>query len=317
MSLLIPDYNSPAKLGAYLESCGLGMRKKYGQNFLINPAAREKLLDSLEAEPGDEVWEIGPGLGAMTKGLLDRGAMVTAFEIDPGFIRILKGLYGHLPNFNLAEGDVLKTWPAANPVNNKNLSLLGNLPYNIAAVLLADFLEKKRYFKKMVITVQFETAQRLMAKPGTSNYSSLTVLNSVFYRIRPVMVIKGASFYPVPRVNSQGLRFDLLEPPKDLPGIFYPMLRSLFSSRRKTLQNNLSGFVSSVIIKNHRDPDTAKSAAKKNGAVRSITADVFSRTSISGGRRAETMDIDEFIRMAGVLSEVLAGNTEELTGNDR
>ena len=107
------NYDSPRELRAFLEGRGLGMRKKFGQNFLINPVARSRLLDALELSPGDAVWEIGPGLGAMTAGLLERGGRVTAFEIDPAFARILREFFAANTAFRLVEGDVLKTWPAA------------------------------------------------------------------------------------------------------------------------------------------------------------------------------------------------------------
>jgi len=288
---LIPDYNSPAELGKFLESRGLGMRKKYGQNFLINPDIRQRLLDTLEISGGDTVWEIGPGLGAMTAGLLERGAAVCAFEIDPGFIAILKEIFGANEKFSLIEGDALKTWPAMSA--GENTCLFGNLPYNIAAVLLADFIEKKRLFRKMVVTVQLETAQRLTAKPGTSDYSSLTVLCSAFYKINPLMIIRGASFYPAPRVDSRGLRFDLLPEHKDPPDLFYTLTRSLFSSRRKTIQNNLLNFVSAVIMKKGSE----KTAAE-------LTEQVFRQSGICGGRRAETLETGEFILLALVLEEL-------------
>jgi len=287
------NYDSPKELSAFLNSQGLGMRKKYGQNFLINPMIRERLLDSLEVSPGDGVWEIGPGLGAMTKGLLAREARVTAFEIDPAFSRILRELFGNNENFNLIEGDVLKTWPVA---GQEEPYLLGNLPYNIAAVLLAVLIEKKRFFQRMVITVQREVAQRMMAKPGTKEYSSFTVLCASVYKVSPLMVIKGPSFYPVPRVDSQGLRLDVLSNRKLPSRLFYPLVRSLFASRRKTIQNNLSNFCASVIITDNTVKDTLKET---------MVSEALERSGISGSRRAETLEVEDFARLARILEEIL------------
>ncbi len=84
-----PDYNSPAELKAVLEANGFSMQKKFGQNFLINGAAREKLIDNLNLQEGMTVWEIGPGLGAMTSGILEKGADLTVFEIDRGFASLI------------------------------------------------------------------------------------------------------------------------------------------------------------------------------------------------------------------------------------
>jgi 16S rRNA (adenine1518-N6/adenine1519-N6)-dimethyltransferase len=88
------NYDSPSELRSFLDKLNLGMRKKYGQNFLIDHRVRNTLLDTLEINAGQEVWEIGSGLGAMTKGLLDRGAKVTAFEIDPAFSSLVRDIFG-------------------------------------------------------------------------------------------------------------------------------------------------------------------------------------------------------------------------------
>jgi 16S rRNA (adenine1518-N6/adenine1519-N6)-dimethyltransferase len=260
------------------------MRKKYGQNFLINPVARNKLLDALEINAGQEVWEIGPGLGAMTKGLLEKGAKVWAFEIDPAFSGILREIFSENDNFHLIEGDVLKTWPAVLKENEP--CLMGNLPYNIAATLLGDFIEKKCFFKRMVVTVQKETAQRMTARPGTKDYSSFTVLCSSVYKITPIMVLKGASFFPEPHVDSQAVRLDLLEE-RQYSRLFYTLVRSLFSSRRKTIQNNLTNFAASVIIN--------KALAER----------IFKEAGIDGSRRAETLEVKEFAVLAQALEDIL------------
>jgi 16S rRNA (adenine1518-N6/adenine1519-N6)-dimethyltransferase len=284
------NYDSPRELRAFLEKNGLGTRKKFGQNFLINPMVREQLLDALEIGPGDGVWEIGSGLGAMTKGLLERGASVTAFEIDPAFSRILKELFGARGDFRLVEGDVLKTWAR----REEAPYLLGNLPYNIGAALLGDFIEKGRFFKRMVVTVQREVADRMIARPGSKNYSSFSVLCSSVYSLSPLKVIKGAAFYPAPRVDSRGVRLDLLpQEARTKPPIFYPLVRALFSSRRKTIKNTLSAFMFATILK-EKDGEAVQEILKSSG--------------VAGDRRPETLDIGDFTRLAEAL-EVFARGT--------
>ena len=108
-----PDYNSPAELKQILDQNGFSMQKKFGQNFLINENARTKLIDALDVKEGTTVWEVGPGLGAMTNGLLERGTNLTAFEIDRGFISLLKQFfeqYIQKDTFRIIEGDVIKNW---------------------------------------------------------------------------------------------------------------------------------------------------------------------------------------------------------------
>ncbi|MDR3276929.1 MAG: 16S rRNA (adenine(1518)-N(6)/adenine(1519)-N(6))-dimethyltransferase RsmA [Treponema sp.] len=290
------NYNSPLELRRFLDERGLGMRKRYGQNFLINGRARETLLDALGAGPGGpgggRVWEIGPGLGAMTAGLLDRGALVTAFEIDPGFITVLRELFGARPGFSLIPGDVLKTWKTA-PAHEGDY-FLGNLPYTIAAVLLGDLIEGKRFFRRMVVTVQKEMARRMAARRGSPDYSSFSLLCGSAYTVRPLMELKGASFYPEPRVDSQGVLLELRTDvdPRSYPGQLYPLVRALFSSRRKTVKNNLRRYLAP------RFPGSQADA--QCGAV-------LQAAGISEMARAETLMFDDFLALAQSL-EAARGN---------
>jgi 16S rRNA (adenine1518-N6/adenine1519-N6)-dimethyltransferase len=272
------NYNSAAALQTFLAENGMGMRKKFGQNFLINPGVRQSLVRALSAEEG--VWEIGPGLGAMTSLLLEQGLPVRAFEIDTGFARILREIFSGNTNFTLVEGDVLKTWQGqpAEPY------LLGNLPYNIAAVLIADFIEKGRFFKRILVTVQREVARRMAATPGSADYSSFSVLCSSAYRIKPLMVIKGASFYPKPNVDSQAVLLELKEDDARIyPPCFYPLVRQLFSSRRKTIKNNLTVFLA--------------------GQGRNLPVqDVLGR--LDGGKRAENLGLEDFMALAKTMEDM-------------
>jgi 16S rRNA (adenine1518-N6/adenine1519-N6)-dimethyltransferase len=265
------------------------MRKHLGQNFLINSEARRKLLDALAIAPGDRVWEVGPGLGAMTAGLLDRGAEVSAFELDRGFIAALEEFFGGRRGFALIPGDVLKTWPVAWAETGGAAFLLGNLPYNIAAALLADFIEKNCFFTRAVVTVQREVARRMGAKPGSADYSSFSVLCASAYVITPLMVLRGASFYPAPKVDSQGVRLDLrsdIDPAGYPPG-FKPLVRGLFSARRKTILNNLQNYLNSRIL--------------IGGGGRELAMDMLEKTGIDPNERAENLGLEEFSALAAAL----------------
>jgi 16S rRNA (adenine1518-N6/adenine1519-N6)-dimethyltransferase len=276
------------------------MRKQLGQNFLINGEARRKLLDALAIGPGDRVWEIGPGLGAMTAGLLERGAELSAFELDRGFIAALEEFFGGQRGFTLIPGDVFKTWPAARAAlgteAGKAPFLLGNLPYSIAGALLADFIEKNCFFTRMVVTVQREVARRMIAKPGTPEYSSLSVLCASAYTVSPLMVLKGASFYPAPRVDSQGVRLDLRSDtdPAGYPPAFKSLARGLFSSRRKTIKNNLQKYLNSRIL--------------TGGGAGDLALDMLERTGIRANERAENLGLEEFVALAAALPETGKGN---------
>jgi 16S rRNA (adenine1518-N6/adenine1519-N6)-dimethyltransferase len=275
------NYDSPSGLRDFLDERGMGMRKKFGQNFLINPDARKRLLDALDMPAGERVWEIGPGLGAMTAMLLERGALVTAFEIDKGFSGVLRELFGLLPEFTLVEGDVLKTWPQE---ERAAPYLFGNLPYTIGAVLLADLIEKNRLFSRMVVTVQKEVGRRMAAPPGSDDYSSFSVLCASAYAVTPLAVLKGACFYPIPHVDSQGVRLDLRRDidPRSYPASFRPLVRRLFASRRKTVRNNLRGFAPSDEI-----------------AMEALTV-----SGIKPESRAEKLSLEEFVALARALEDL-------------
>jgi len=301
------NYDSPRELKAFLEERGIGMRKKFGQNFMVNPYERSMLLEALELPASAKVWEAGAGLGAMTEGLLKRGAHVTAFEIDPAFACALREFFGNdsagsAGSFRLVEGDILKTWETFNKTSidekDDELFLFGNLPYNIAAALIADFIENSRYFKRVVITVQREVACRMAAAPGSADYSSFSVLCSSVYKVKLLRIIKASSFYPVPRVDSQGVRMDLIPQTGKKPKFFYPLVRSLFSSRRKTIRNTLKAFASSVIIETGLPEKSSLSAGE-------AARETLKKAGISGDRRAETLSNQEFAALAAFLEEIV------------
>ena len=277
------NYNSASALRAFLDQEGLGMQKKFGQNFLINPETRKALVQTLDAKSGDEVWEIGPGLGAMTAMLLENGLKVKAFEIDIGFIRVLKNIFAENKNFTLVEGDAMKTWQNHQPVP----FLFGNLPYNVAAAFLADLIENGCIFSRMVVTVQKEVAQRMAASAGKPDYSSFSVLCASAYNVKPLMTIRPSSFYPQPNVDSMAVLLEKKDTQK-YPAVFYPLVRALFSSRRKTIKNNLLNFLSARFGE----------SLQNKSAVQDLCASVLQSNLLDGGERAEILGQEVFLSLA-------------------
>jgi 16S rRNA (adenine1518-N6/adenine1519-N6)-dimethyltransferase len=235
-----PDYDSPTALKAFLEAEGLAMSKRFGQNFLVSPGARRRVMDELHAEPGAAIWEIGPGLGAMTALALDAGLAVTAFEIDHGFARALARIFGGESGFALVEGDFLDTWRdrAVAPLPAR---IFGNLPYSAANAIVAALLEGGLVPPRMVFTVQKEAALRMAAVPGGKDYSAFSVLCTSVCKVRLAFDIGAASFWPKPNVTSTVVTLTPRPEPVaagDRAG-FCRFVRAAFSSRRKTLKNNL------------------------------------------------------------------------------
>lgn len=283
-----PDYNSSSELKSILDSKGFSMQKKFGQNFLINGDARKKLIDNLNIDDKTSVWEVGPGLGAMTYEILSRNADLTVFEIDRGFASLIDEFftdYKEKNKFRIIEGDVLKNWKKAyDSLENKPTRLFGNLPYNIAATLIADTIEKNVRFEQCVFTVQKEVAIRMAAKSGSEDYSSFSVLCQWAYDVKPLMDLGGANFWPRPNVDSRAV---ILTPKENFPGcnnpkIFLKIQKALFVSRRKTIRNNLS-----VFLKNN---DLALEALEKAG--------------LDPMKRAEVLTIDEILHLSDVINDM-------------
>lgn len=281
-----PDYNSPTELKNVLDSNGFSMQKKFGQNFLINADARTKLIDALEIDENKTVWEIGPGLGAMTNEILERGSDLTVFEIDRGFAGLINQFfdsYKQKDKFRIVEGDVLKTWKKQLEAAGKPDRLFGNLPYNIAATVIADTIENNIRFDKCVFTVQKEVAIRMAAKPGSEDYSSFSVLCQWAYDVKPLLDLTGGNFWPKPNVDSRAVVMTLKEnfPNCENPALFVKVQRALFTSRRKTVRNNLS-----VFLKNN---DQAVEYLNKAG--------------IDLMKRAEVLTVEELLRLSDVINE--------------
>ncbi len=279
-----PDYNSPAELKQVLDINGFSMQKKFGQNFLINEDARNRLVDALELTEGMKVWEVGPGLGAMTNTILERGANLTVFEIDRGFASLISQFfeeYSAKGTFHLTEGDVMKTWKAQFEKDGQPDRFFGNLPYNIAATIIADTIENNVRFDRCVFTVQKEVAQRMCAKPGTADYSSFSALCQWAYDVKPLLDLAGGNFWPKPNVESRAVVFTKKAdfPCCKNPALFVKMQRALFSSRRKTVRNNLSQF-----LKNN---DLAVSCLEKAGI------DIM--------KRAEVLTLPELLKLSDVI----------------
>ncbi|MDC7235006.1 MAG: 16S rRNA (adenine(1518)-N(6)/adenine(1519)-N(6))-dimethyltransferase RsmA, partial [Spirochaetales bacterium] len=236
------NYDSVTEIKALLDLMGLGPRKRWGQNFLINRGAREKIIRQLDLQEDERLWEIGPGLGAMTKMAASHPVDFTAFEIDPGYVEYLSRAMAPYPRFHLVSGDVLKTWEAERDANGAPDKVLGNLPYNAASAIIADFVEKNTLPSKLVLTVQSEMGERMTAAPGNKNYSSFSILCQSAFDVKDCGVLKPGSFYPVPRVSSRIValtphgRYDSMKNRE----LFQQLIRDIFVSRRKTIQNNLS-----------------------------------------------------------------------------
>lgn len=221
-----------------LETRKLRPLRSLGQNFLHDAKLTEEIVDALPVNVSSRLIEVGPGLGAITGLLIDRGYKVCCLEIDKGICVFLKEKFGDSKNFTLVPGDALKTLPEVWPAD----AIIGNLPYNISTPLLVVILGLDPLPKRMVFTLQKEVALRLRADPGTPDYGVITVLTRTFFDIEVLRILGPKVFFPESAVNKSAVvRFSsrqiALKSGERMR--FYRYVRRSFSQRRKKLRNTL------------------------------------------------------------------------------
>jgi 16S rRNA (adenine1518-N6/adenine1519-N6)-dimethyltransferase len=238
------NYDSPGEIRRTLAGLGVTLKKRWGQNFLINRGVRDKILELVDPRPGEAVWEIGPGLGCLTSELVGRCRLLVAFEIDQGLLRFLSQSFGGREDFVLEAGDAVERWVQARERYGAPGKVVGNLPYSASSAVIGSFAEEGFSAKRLVFTVQRELSARLTAAPGSKNYSAFSVLCQHAYRVQEQFSIRPGSFYPAPQVHSAVV---LLEPrgrpeTSEVRALFRALVKAAFRSRRKTLWNNLQAW---------------------------------------------------------------------------
>jgi 16S rRNA (adenine1518-N6/adenine1519-N6)-dimethyltransferase len=250
------------------------MPRPFGQHFLRHEPARE-LVDLIDPRPDETFLEIGPGALAITSLLAARCRSVVAVEIDR---RLVDELKGNLPgNVTLIQGDALQIdYRALVPRGSR---LAGNLPYAISSPLLRRFLEHRDHFKDAHLMLQREVAERVASPPGSKAYGILSVFYALYADVSIVQRLKPRDFSPPPKVDSAVIRCQFLPGPRhevrSIPAL-ETLVRLSFTQRRRTIENNLR----------LRYPDLKE---------------YFKSVGISEVRRAETLTVAEFARLAEVL----------------
>jgi 16S rRNA (adenine1518-N6/adenine1519-N6)-dimethyltransferase len=218
---------------------GIKPRKGLGQNFLLSERLLERIIASADLDGKDTVLEVGAGLGALSSRLAQSCGRVVALEVDGRLLPLLQETLAPFPNVQVVRGDILAMEPG--DLVSPPYKVVANLPYYITSAVLRHFLEARAKPSLLVVTVQREVAQRIVAGPGQM---SLLAVSVQFYG-RPRIVAKAppGAFYPSPGVTSAVLRIDLYEsPPVEVTDVerFFEIVRAGFSQRRKQLRNSLS-----------------------------------------------------------------------------
>ncbi len=274
-----------------LKQWDLRPSKGLGQNFLVDQAALVKIVAAAELSPDDIVLEIGAGLGILTGRLAQGAGRVVAVELDERLMPVLRSVLAGFDNVTLIQGDILALDPAA-LAGTSQYKVVANLPYYITSAVLRHLLEASLKPRRLVITVQREVAERIVAQPGQM---SLLAVSVQFYgRPRLLFRIKPGSFYPSPKVESAVVRGDLYDEPPVLvenaaepagADAFFRVVRAGFSQRRKQLRNALAAGL--------RLPPGEV-------AVR------LQEVGVDSKRRAQSLSLEEWGRVAGALEASMA-----------
>lgn len=233
----------PSELQAFLRGLGVHPKKGLSQNFLIDGNIIRKIVLAADVKPGDIVLEIGPGPGALSEALLESGAEVIAVEKDSLFAKELRRLEPK-GKLTVYEADILKfpikeTLMRALP-SGKKAKVIANLPYHITTPIITLLSQMREHISELVIMVQEEVARRFVAKPGTSDYSSLTVFLQFYTVPKYAFMVSRKCFFPEPSVDSAIAILELITPPNVSDAEkFFEMTRRSFEQRRKMLRSSL------------------------------------------------------------------------------
>ena len=254
-------------------------RKRFGQNFLHDQSVIERILAHVAPQPGQRLVEIGPGQGALTRGLLERTGELDAIELDRDLLQPLQQQCAPLGDFRLHNEDALKFDFRRLRTDDRRLRLVGNLPYNISTPLLFHLVDQADVIEDMHFMLQKEVVDRMAAGPGSKTYGRLSVMLQVSCEVTPLFDIGPESFDPPPKVDSSVVRVR----PRAVPLVggadmqaFGELVTAAFRQRRKTLRNNLKGL---------------------------LDAEQISAAGIDPGTRTETLSLQALIRLQQAVGQ--------------
>lgn len=259
-------------------------RKRFSQNFLVDPSTIERIVAAIAPRADDALVEVGPGRGALTALLVDLVDALTVIEIDRDLVHGLRVRY---PDLEIIDGDALRVDYAALAPEGRRLRVVGNLPYNISTPLLFHLLRFATAVEDAHFMLQDEVVQRLAAAPGDKAWGRLSVMVQYRCRVESLFGVPAEAFEPRPKVRSRIVRlipFDTPPHPAQDETLLADVVRATFSQRRKTLRNGL----------------------RTLPAVDAPELQALEERGLDLGVRPETLGVVAFVELANALGEVLA-----------
>jgi len=276
---------------------GLAPSKKRGQNFLVNPHTAKRIVSFGNYNDSECVVEVGVGLGALTIELASQVQKVIGVELDSGIIRYHETENDLPDNVLLIHEDILKIdFALLAEHTNIPFKIIANLPYSISNPFIFKLLENKHYLSSVIVMLQKEVSDRLTAMPGTKAYGIPTILLGSFARVTKHMLVKPVEFHPRPKIDSEVIEIEFLQRTIDYSmANYHRIVRSSFSNRRKTIQNNLN------------NPSLFPSISPKDRTlIKKSVLQILSDSMIDPQIRAERLTIKQFEELTAVYERFLA-----------
>ena len=230
------------EVSALLNNYGLAPRRAFGQNFVVDPNTVRKIARLADVREGDFVLEIGAGLGSLTLALAETGAEIVAVEIDNGLVEVLRENTASLPNVEIIHGDAMQLDWKPLLTKSKHWHVVANLPYNLATPIVADILDGLSQVDHLLVMVQSEVADRLVAQVGSGAYGAVSVKIDYWATAKIVGAVPATVFFPQPRVESALVDIRRRDEPgvaQVVSGELFALVRAGFAKRRKMLRRAL------------------------------------------------------------------------------
>ncbi len=272
--MIEPIIASPEVVKYVTKRFGIRMSKKLGQNFLIDRSIVDGIVHAAKLDEHTAVLEVGPGIGTLTQGLAQSGANVTAVELDQRLLEVLAHTLAPYENVKVVHGDVLAL-NIRELMNNEPFKVVANLPYYITTPIIMGLLENKLPLTQMVVMVQKEVADRMVATPGSKIYGALSVAVQYYTKPEIVLDVPPNSFLPAPAVDSAVVSCVVRdEAPVKVHSeeLFFKTVKGAFAQRRKTLVNTL----------------------QTTGLSKEVITELLESCGIEPNRRGETLSMEEF-----------------------
>src|SRR5690625_4938933 len=283
---------TPTRTKEILSKYRFVFKKSLGQNFLVDVNILENIIKHAGIDKQSNVIEIGPGIGALTEQLAIHANKVLAYEIDQRLLPILRDTLSYYQNIEIIHQDILKA-DIVEAIDqyfdrSQEIHIVANLPYYITTPILMKLLSDHLPISSLTIMIQKEVAERMASTPNQKSYGSLSIAVQYYTHAELVIDVPKTVFMPQPNLDSVNLKLTLVDkPPVDVlnEDYFFEVVRACFVHRRKTLRNNLLSYFKSQYTKEQ------------------ILAGL-ERSKIDDKRRGESMDMDEFARLANAFCQI-------------